>query len=400
MIFWFVASSLALGATFVVLRPFISTSPVNGDGSNFLSVGDLSSDNFDVQIYKDQLSELERDKNEGLISEEDSKAARTEIARRLLLVNDAKQKKDSSLPGDVNATKQSLKARLQLFVVLAIILLIPSISFIVYSKFGRPNLDDQPLVARLESVSENTEISVLVSRAEKHLATSPDDGRGYDVLGPVYLRMGRFEDSIRAFENSIRLLGSTLRRETGLGEAHFSASRGVVTAKARIAFENAAKLDPNSPQPRFYLALALRQEGRLDEAKKAFEKLLEISPKNAPWLAAVSQQINELNDNISQSGDELSGPTKEDVEEASKLSVADRQKFIRTMVGNLNKKLKENPKNFEGWKRLIRAYVVLGNHKKAKLTLSDSLIAFKEEPEKIELLKEFSVKLSLAGETE
>ena len=62
------------------------------------------------------------------------------------------------------------------------------------------------------------------------------------------------------------------------------ANQGIVTADARAAFERARAADPGAVRPRFYLALALGQEGKTDEAIAAWQELLAGAPPGAPWV--------------------------------------------------------------------------------------------------------------------
>ena len=58
-----------------------------------------------------------------------------------------------------------------------------------------------------------------MAQVEAHLESNPDDGRGWEVVAPVYLRLGRFEDAVKARRNALRLIGANADREADLGEA-------------------------------------------------------------------------------------------------------------------------------------------------------------------------------------
>src|SRR5690606_36995137 len=112
----------------------------------------------------------------------------------------------------------------------------------LYLLLGNPGMPDQPLEARLANPGNN--IALLVAKAERHLAQNPNDGAGWDLLAPIYFRSMRLGDAEMAYRNAIRILGTNPARLAGLGETLVAANDGIVTEDARLAFEEAAKLDP------------------------------------------------------------------------------------------------------------------------------------------------------------
>jgi cytochrome c-type biogenesis protein CcmH len=126
---------------------------------------------------------------------------------------------------------------------------------------------------------------------EVHLAAQPNDVRGWEVIAPVYLGLGRAEDAARAFGTALRLGGDAVERLTGLGEALVASSGGMVSAPAADAFRRALALDAQSAKARFYLALAAEQDGDASGAKAAYETLLASAPEGAPWRPVVQTRL-------------------------------------------------------------------------------------------------------------
>src|SRR6185369_9747652 len=106
----------------------------------------------------------------------------------------------------------------------------------------------------------------------------PDDGRGWDVLAPVYFRMGRYADSAEAYRRALKLVGATADREAGLGEAIAGEAGGLITDDSKAAFERALKLEPQHPKSEFFLASALAQQGQLVEAANAWTAMKQDLP--------------------------------------------------------------------------------------------------------------------------
>ena len=114
------------------------------------------------------------------------------------------------------------------------------------------------------------------------------------MIAPVYMRLERYEDAARAYSEALRLLGEDAARRAAYGEALVAAAGGVVTDKAREAFEKALAEEPGQPQARFYLALAAEQDGKTDEAIRAYEALVADAPPDAPGLDAVKARLASL----------------------------------------------------------------------------------------------------------
>lgn len=115
--------------------------------------------------------------------------------------------------------ENSAALRRRRFVALGALVLLPAGAFGLYSITGAPQLPDQPIAARADEIRQVQFLRQVVARVEAQLAAHPDDGRGWDVIAPFYLRMGRAAEAVTAFTNAIRLLGSTPEREAGLAAA-------------------------------------------------------------------------------------------------------------------------------------------------------------------------------------
>jgi cytochrome c-type biogenesis protein CcmH len=279
-----------------------------------------------------------------------------------------------------------------------VLLCLPAIGLCLYMLTGSPGMQAQPLAARL--ADPGTDINILIAKAENHLALNPNDGAGWDLLAPIYMRNGRVDDAVDAYDRAIRLLGPTAARLGGYAEALVTRSDGLVTTEAQTALKKALALDPNDPRSEFYLALGLKQEGKKDEALAAFDRLIAISSADAPWLPLVRQHVAELTG--ASAGGAPGNPSAEDVAAAESMSAGDRQEMIRGMVESLESRLKENPDNLEGWARLIRSHVVLDQRDKAAVALKEGLKAFPADGDGGKQLLALARELGIAtdGETQ
>ncbi|WP_421362869.1 c-type cytochrome biogenesis protein CcmI [Agrobacterium rosae] len=353
--FWIFIALLTAAVAIVLTYPLMRSS----------GVADTARDG-EVAVYRDQLAELQRERESGMIGETEAEYARAEIGRRLLAAASGKT-------GEVSAISPRKHNALASIVTV----LLPLTGLCLYLFMGSPDMPDMPLQARLEK--PGNDMNLMIAKAERHLAQNPDDGAGWDVLAPIYFKTMRLGDAEMAYRNAIRLQGENPERLTGLAETLIAANDGVVIDDARSALEDAEKMSPGNPRVRFYLALSLEQAGKTDEARNSFAALLKDSPEGAPWiplLQAHLQNTGGADIAAAPKAQAPGGPSADDVAAASNMSAEDRQAMVAGMVDSLDARLKENPDNFEGWMRLVRSYAMLKNDEKARQALADGLKAF------------------------
>lgn len=369
MSLWFILALMTLGAVFAVLWP-LARRPARQIDS-------------DLAVYRDQLDELARDRAAGLIGEAEAEAARVEIGRRLIAAADAGEAAKAA------ASDPGLRGR-RVAAALALTLL-PIGSVALYAKLGSPALPGAPLSARTAaSALAERPIDELIARVEAHLAANPEDGRGWEVLAPVYLRLGRVEDAVKARRNALRLLGATAAREADLGEALVLAANGVVTGEARQAFERALALEGRHVKARYFLAHAAEQDGKREQAAEIWRALLAEAPAGAPWAEAVREALARLDPAAAPAG-----LGADDMAAAEKLSPEERAAMVGGMVERLAARLKEDGSNLEGWLRLVRAYMVLGEPEKAKAAAAAARTALAGDADKLRQVNELIKTLGL-----
>src|SRR4051812_8201938 len=358
MTLWFVFAVMTAAAIFAVLLPL-------GLGAR------APSDGCEVVVYKDQLAEIERDVESGLIGKVEAEAARVEISRRLLAAAD----QEGGAPVKANPGMRRAAA------VLALVGL-PIVALAVYLPLGSPQLPDFPLTARAAPPDGSQPLEALVSQVEQHLQKNPTDGRGWSVLAPVLARLGRTEDAIRAYRNVINFAGDGAARRADLGEMLAAAAGGVVTAEAKAEFERAHALDADEPKSNYYLGLAAEQDGRKDDAAAIWRAMLSKATAEAPWRPLVSAALGRVG------GGEAPALPSEAMAAAKGMSDGDRETMIRGMVDRLATRLKQDGGDVEGWLRLVRAYVVMGDLDKAKGALSDARQAVSGDAERLRQLND------------
>jgi cytochrome c-type biogenesis protein CcmH len=329
----------------------------------------------EVSVYRDQLDEVEGDLDRGVIAPAEAEAARTEIARRLIKADAARGQAAALSAGD---TPRRIAAT-------GAIVALPVIALALYVALGSPEMPDAPLAARHTAPPETQDMAVLVARVEQHLAANPDDARGWQVLAPVYVRLGQDDKAANAFGNIVRIVGSNVETEGDLGEAIVRANRGQVTADAKAAFGRALSDDPKDVRSRFYLALGEGQAGRTEGAVASIRVLIAEAPEGAAWVGGMRQVLAELE---AGSGAMQPGPTAADVEAAGTMAPEDRAAMIEGMVAQLAERLESEPGDAEGWARLVRSYMVLGRPDDARAALDEARTALAGAADKIALVEQ------------
>jgi cytochrome c-type biogenesis protein CcmH len=342
----------------------------------------------DMAVYRDQLDEIERDRVAGLIAAKEAAAARVEVSRRLIAAADA------PVPSSAPAGAATRRRR---SVAVAALILLPLGAALFYLAVGSPSLPDQPLAQRLAAARGGGSFAGLIAQVEAHLESNPQDGRGWEVIAPIYLRLGRFEDAVRARRNALRLNGETPERAAALGEALVFAANGMVTAEAKATFERAVTLDGGAVQARYFLGLAAEQDGNHARAAAIWRELIASAAPDAPWVDALRDALARVERGAA-ARNPASGPSEEQIAAVSDLSADQRNVMVRGMVERLSQRLHdEDGSDVEGWMRLVRSYLVLGEPDKARAAALDARRALASDPTKLRRLNDLVRGLGIEG---
>ena len=258
MILWIIFALMTAAAILAVLWP-LGRKAAAGRGGN------------DLAVYQDQLEEIGRDRSAGLIGQAEAEAARVEVSRRLLAAADVEA---TAAQPAANAAQSLWRRRAAAVAALIVLAVLPLCFYLV---LGSPNVPGQPAFARTKAAPGNQSIDALVGQVEAHLAKSPNDGAGWEVIAPVYLRLGRFDDAVMARRKALALNGETATRDADLGEALVAAANGVVTDEAKHVFDTAVTRDPHEAKARYFLGLADEQDGNRTGAAARWRAMLDGS---------------------------------------------------------------------------------------------------------------------------
>ncbi len=361
-----------------------------------------------IAVLKDQLADVDVQLAAGSIQPGEAEGLRNEIRRRLLAAGHIPAELDRTMgQGALSGVALGLAAMVALA------------GAALYASMGRPDLAAPagPQAAAPPAAPDAApdaaagEVAQLVAGLEQKLQTAPDDAEGWRMLGWSYFQTGRYGDSARAYAKAIALNPDGDGYQSAYGEALVQEAGGQVTPAAAAAFERAAAQDGSDARARYFIAVRKAESGDRKGAIEDWLRLLADSPADAPWLPQLRQVIEQT---AGAAGIDIAarlaatrpagsasvpglppqvaaaaaarasgppagvmpGPSRDQVQAAQQMSPADQQKMIRSMVDGLAQKLKANPKDEQGWLRLMRARQVLGEAAEARAARDLALSAF------------------------
>lgn len=384
----------------------------------------------DIEVYRDQLREIEVERDRGLIEAADADAARTELARRLLRAAEQPT-------GDTPTAPSSSQPKYSQWTVFGTAALVPLASLGIYLAVGSPGMPGKPQAERVTQAKAERPIGELLGMVEARLKAHPEDGQGWEVIAPVYLKQQRFMDAARAYANAIRILGESPDRISGFADALVFANDGLIVADARQAYQRLVALQPDRPEPRFWLAIGKEQDGDLAGAKNDLEAMLSTAPADARWRELVQAKVDELNGKLAAAGGSsgsmqaaappaaerpkpvapagsaqnppsvaspaaapagtIPPPAAGDMAAIQSMSPQEQKAFIGQMVEGLAKRLEQDGKDLEGWKRLARAYKVMGRDGDANSALAKARQTFAADPEALKSLDALARQLGIGS---
>jgi cytochrome c-type biogenesis protein CcmH len=365
MVIWVILLAMTAAAVMAVLWPLSRHDAA------------VAIDDPNTQFYRDQLAEIERDRERGMLLPAEAEAAKAEAGRRLIRAGAFADPSSYAL-GEPALRRRRAVSTLALSVV-------PILALAIYGAYGSPHISTAKPPVQAQNTAESFDIATAVTQIEGHLAKSPEDGRGWDIIAPVYLRMGRMDDAVKAYASALRLLGKDANRLTSYGEALVMARSGIVTADAKAAFEEAVQLDRSSPKARFYLAQAAEQDGQIEKARSEYTSLLSSAPADAPWAPVVKEQLARLDGSQS-------------AEPPSQAGLPNAE-AIKGMVESLATRLEAQGGTAEEWTRLMRSYVVLGQRDKAAAAARRAREALAQDGAGLQMVDAMAQNLKLSDDT-
>ena len=334
----------------------------------------------DVAVYRDQLAEIDRDLEHGILSPAEADAARVEVQRRLLAAADG--------PAVAGAPTGPLRR----IAALALAVVVPAGALLTYVAFGTPDAPDRLAALRLAPTttadSHGVELAQRIEDLVRRAEAEPGNAAAWAELGAVLVAVGRPAEGAGAYSTAIGLGTPSAELQSVYGEALLLAAEGTVTPAAKDAFDAALAADPADPRARYYLGLGHYQAGRVRQALDAWVALEREASPGAPYLMVLDARITAvaaeagidpetLGRRSPPAGDGAGADAAADV---AAMSDDERQAMIESMVERLAARLRDAPDDLDGWRRLALSYEVLGRTADARDAMSQAAGLAPEDP--------------------
>jgi len=371
----------------------------------------------DLQFYKAQLDEVERDVARGLLMPQEAQQLHAEIARRLL---------KSAKIQNVGAGETGNRPWVLVVAVLTAFLLLGG-SLALYGTLGAPGYSDlsqSDRIARAKELHDNrpllpeyierlppldkpeagTAYLDLIEKLRQTVAERPNDLEGQILLAGTEASLQNFMAASVAQENVVRLKGAdaSVADHFDHAELLIFAGRGYVSPEAETALERALALQNDHQPSLYYMGLLLVQIDRPDRAFRIWQKLLAEAEPNSPWLEPIRGQIEDVALAAGVTDFELPpllvkrGPTQDDIEAAGRMTSEEQQAMIEGMVEGLAERLSSEGGPPEDWAKLLRALSVLGRALNALEIYKEAQVVFADHPDALKTIEETARLLGMA----
>jgi cytochrome c-type biogenesis protein CcmH len=237
------------------------------------------------------------------------------------------------------------------------------------------------------------DVATMIAQLEAKLKQDPNNARGWQMLGWSYFETGRYGDAAQAYARAAALEPTNATYWSALGEALVLSGPGGVSPQAEQAFRKAIAIDPKDHRARYFIGVKKDLAGDHKGAVEDWIAVLKDTPAGAPWEQPVRELLEKVAtankidiagripppsappaDDVATAA--IPGPSREEMQAAASMPPSRQDQMVRGMVDGLAAKLKANPKNADGWIRLMRARMVLGEQAAAAQALQDARSAF------------------------
>ncbi len=243
-----------------------------------------------IQIFKERLSELETERENGALAEQQYEQLKQELERSLI----------GDVEGDHAELKQALRheavdisgSRSLTRIPIVLALLLPAISYMLYAYWG--NSAELELAELLQAPAQKSgqqqhsegtsrrEIEDLSVSLKKFLVKNSDSGEAWYYLARNQMTLQQYQQAGEAFSQAAKQLQQGLDKAGLLGQAaqamYFASGRRI-TAAVKQTIEQAQALDPKEDTVLGLLGMDAYSRQQYAEAIEYWQRLLSLVPQ-------------------------------------------------------------------------------------------------------------------------
>jgi len=390
--FIIIAAALAAMTIFAVVAPL------------WRAREDTGAVDTDIDIYREQLSEVDRDLARGVLDQTEAERTRIEISRRLLAADDSARK----------AAREAPPLLSKVMAIVTAAALIGAAGWL-YVDLGAPGYGDVSRAERIAAGEQRraarpaqieTEAAVmvpdtlapfddatreLIQTRRRTVFEQPRNADVWAVLSQTEAAIGQFPRATRAQESLIHALGADAGIEDyeRLADLMVASTQGYVSPEAEVVALALLQENPDNIAGLYYLGLMYAQNDRPDRAFNLWRRVIdEGRPGTLHWDFAAGQiEAVALQLGTDYVLPERRGPSAADLEAARDMPAEDRRMMIEGMVAQLSDRLANEGGPPQDWARLVSSLVILGEQDNARAILAEAELVFGGDVQAVTMIR-------------
>ncbi|HMV53208.1 MAG TPA: c-type cytochrome biogenesis protein CcmI [Rhodocyclaceae bacterium] len=275
--FWIVAALLLAGALLFVVPPLLR-GPARETSSSQRDVT--------LRIHRDQLIELQRDRAEDAITQEQYDSGKREIERRVL------EETESS-------AMQAVASQSGRWLAVAVAVLVPALALGLYSKLGNPDGLEPQLIQPVQSDEQGghsitpQQIEAMVAQLAEKLAKDPENAEGWQMLARANVYMQRYDQAVKAFAEYTNRVPGDAQALADYADALAMAKGRTLAGEPEAIIAKALAADPNNVKALALAGSAEFNKQAYDKAIRYWERILAVVPPESPIAQSTRNGIAE-----------------------------------------------------------------------------------------------------------
>jgi cytochrome c-type biogenesis protein CcmH len=233
IIFWLIASTMTVLVLGLLLWPLLKRTAAVATGEQEKA----------LSIFRQQFAELAQDRANGVLTDELYEQARRELERRLLEETGATETTPTTAPRQVSSRP----------VALALAIIVPTVSGLLYWELGNPLAITQPTEPSLSAQGSSEDphsssdgLAAMVERLQQKMEQNPNDGVGWGMLARSYMAMGRHADAVPIYEKAVKLIPDDAQLLVDYADALGVVHGRKLEGKPEVLIQQALKIDPRN----------------------------------------------------------------------------------------------------------------------------------------------------------